>query len=213
MSFVVPSPVQQALAILRTTLGDTGSWGRGQTVEDRLAKIIAAFEAAGARWCLIGAHAVNLYTEPRATADFDFVFDDRKERKVLAALVDAFGALESVDVDAAVRLPGLNVDLVRASTNELFRAALTHATERDGWRVPPIEVLLALKYLSATSGFRARARKAQDATDLMRLYESVDEGALDRALLRELTSKIYPGAADDFDALLDKIERGEPITI
>lgn len=56
-------------------------------------EFIAALNAHGARYLIIGAHAVALHARPRATKDLDILIDATPEnaRKVLAALRDFFG--------------------------------------------------------------------------------------------------------------------------
>lgn len=176
-------------------------------------ELIGVFDALPIAWCLAGAHAVGLYAEPRATQDIDFIVDDRKLKRLLSALEQRFGDLNLQDVGAAVRLMGLSVDLIRAGAHPLFRAALDHSVRVDAWHVPKIEVLIALKFLSATSAWRGANRKRQDAVDLVSLYESIDADQLDRALLAQLAGLVYPGAARELDEMLARVDRGEPLTI
>jgi hypothetical protein len=210
----MPESVRASLAILRRSPGAHSFWAQGaDVVEDAAGRVVAAFDEVGARWCLVGAHAVGVYVEPRATVGFDFVFDDRKERKLLAALERAFGQLAVIDIDAALRLPAIDVDLIRASSNELFSAALEDTVVRGRWRVPSIEVLLALKFLSATSRFRRRERRIRDAADLASVYRTVDSDSLDREKLMRLAAKVFPGAERELADWLERIDRGEPIAV
>lgn len=59
-------------------------------------EFIAALNAHGARYLVIGAHAVALHARPRATKDLDILIDATPEnaRKVLAALRESFGGAD-----------------------------------------------------------------------------------------------------------------------
>ena len=56
-------------------------------------EFIAALNARGVRYLIVGAHAVALHARPRATKDLDVLVDPapKNARKVLAALRDFFG--------------------------------------------------------------------------------------------------------------------------
>jgi hypothetical protein len=49
-------------------------------------------------------------------------------------------------------------------------------------------------------------------TDISFIYE-VTGAELDRSLMLELAGLVYPGAEREFGELLDKIDRGDPISI
>ncbi|RMH18251.1 MAG: hypothetical protein D6696_13485 [Acidobacteria bacterium] len=91
------------------------------------------------------------------------------------------------------------------------RLERTHATE--GWIVPVPEVLIALRFLSAVSSWRARTKKISDVADLAAMVQALGEDRLDRELLRELAARVYPGAEVELERLLERIARGEAITI
>ena len=59
-------------------------------------EFIAALNARGARYLIIGAHAVAFHARPRATGDLDILLDpaQRNARKVLAAVGDFFGGAD-----------------------------------------------------------------------------------------------------------------------
>ena len=59
-------------------------------------EFIAALNAHGARYLVIGAHAVAFHARPRATKDLDILIEPTPEnaRKVLAALRDFFGGAD-----------------------------------------------------------------------------------------------------------------------
>lgn len=182
-------------------------------VEEAIARIIGELDSLGVAWCLIGAHAVGEYVEPRATLDVDLLVDDRRMAAILERLRDAVGELDEDDIGPAVRLRAVAVDLVRASSNDVFRAVLVDARTKGAWRLPTTEGLLVLKFMAATSPFRGVTRRRQDMVDLLALYEAVDPEALDRERMAELAAKVFPGAENELTELLRRVDAGEPITV
>ena len=182
-------------------------------MEEAIRRFVAVLRQSGARWSLVGAHAIGTLTEPRATVDFDFVVEDSKLRRLLSALEEEFGELDVVDMGPEVRLRALDIDLIRAGNHALFQEALRRVREVGDWPIPVPEVLIALKFLAATSPWRNRPKKMQDVADLSALYFAIGRDALDFDLLRQLAQRVYPGAETEFIGLLDKLEHGEAISI
>jgi len=163
--------------------------------EADIARVIRVFETCQAKWALVGAYAVGLLTEPRATVDFDFIVEARKLKSVVSAL----GAID--------------VDLIRSNNHALFREALDRAQLVGEWRIPPPEVIIALKFLSAVSPWRNRDKRSQDIVDLRTVYHSVGPETLDADTMSELAALVYPGAEREFEKLLARIDRGDPVEI
>lgn len=182
-------------------------------MEERIARVVAVFQELGARWALVGAHAIGTLTVPRATADFDFVVEDSKLRSILKALEREFGDLDPVDLGPAMRLRALDVDLIRSTTHSLFREALSHARPVEDWEIPVPEVLIVLKFLAAVSPWRERTKRMQDIVDLSTLFLAIGRDELDEDLIRGLAAQVYPGAESELEDLLGRIERGEPVTV
>lgn len=181
-------------------------------MEQTYRRVIRVLERTGVRWTVVGAHAVNTYAEPRATVDIDLVIDARMLPAALDALEREFGELVVDDIGAAERVKNLSVDLIRSDNHVMFRAALDEALDRGGVRVPPPELLIALKFLAACSPWRRAAERAQDIADLIKVYEAVGT-TLDRDRMFGYASQIYPRAEQELADLLDRIERGEKISI
>lgn len=200
----------QAFAILRFQNALAGRGG--PDLEETYRRVIHVLSRVGARWSVIGAHAVNLYVEPRATVDIDFVVDSRKMKPILAALEEEFGAIETTDVGAALRVTNLSLDLIRGDNHPLFHAALDDAEERHGVRVPPVELLLVLKFLAATSPWRDVADRKQDVADLIRLYRAAGAD-FDQGAAMRYASQVYPRAELELTRILDRIDRGEDVSI
>ncbi|HEY0988524.1 MAG TPA: hypothetical protein VGD80_15775 [Kofleriaceae bacterium] len=151
-------------------------------------------------------------TEPRATADFDFIVDAAKLDEIVRALTKEFGPLKERDIGAAVQLTAIDVDLIRSTDHPLFEAALERRRTVGDWRVPRTEVLIVLKFMAAVSLRRDRNKRRQDVTDIGFVYHAVG-GKLDRAMMIELSRLVYPGAETEFRELIGKIARNEPVAI
>ena len=182
-------------------------------MEETIAKVLAAFDKAGTKWTLVGAHAVGMLTEPRATEDFDFVIEAGKFRSVLDLLEDSFGPLKLHDIGGAVRILGLNVDQIRSTAHELFAQALEHTQSTGTWQIPTPELLIGLKFLSSVNPWRGLQRRRRDVLDLIDIYQAVGPDHLNRECMMAYAAAVYPGAEDEFDRLLERIDRDEPITI
>jgi hypothetical protein len=213
----IPEAVRRSMQILEThraLFGRAGSLERGTRTmsEADIGRVVEVFTSCRAPWALVGAHAVGLLTEPRATTDFDFIVEGAKLAAVLRELTKEFGRLDEVDIGAAIQLKAIDVDLIRSTNHPLFEAALEHQRTVNAWKVPRTEVLVVLKFLAAVSPARNRRKRRQDVTDLSYLYE-VTSDDLDRALMAELSRLVYPGAEREFVELLEKLDRGDPIAI
>jgi hypothetical protein len=203
--------IMQAFEILRFQRALSGR-GEGSQMEDTYRRVIAVLDGASIKWTLVGAHAVNTYVRPRATVDIDFVVDAKMFKRLLSALETEFGPLETTDVGAAVRITNLSVDLIRSDNHPLFRIALDSATDAGDARVPPAEVLVALKFLAAVSPWRRLADRQQDAADLINVYQSQGED-FDRDGALELAKTVYPGAEKELAKMLDGIDSGHAVPI
>lgn len=184
----------------------------GRTMSEAdITRVVEVFEACHARWALVGAHAIGLVTEPRATADFDFIVEAARLANVIRRLAKEFGELGETDIGAAIQLKAIDVDLIRSSNHPLFQAALKQVRTIGDWKVPRTEVLIVLKFLAAVSPTRNQGKRMHDVGDIVQVYRQDDR--LDRAAMIELSRLVYPGAEREFSELLDKIDRGEPIAI
>jgi hypothetical protein len=184
----------------------------GPDLADIYGRVVSLFERLGVQWTLIGAHAVNAYVRPRATVDIDFVVEARAFGRVLEELAKEFGALQTTDIGAALRVVNLSIDLIRSDNHPLFRAALDRGEPRGGARVPPPEIIVALKFLAAVSPWRRPGERKQDAADLINVYQSAG-AAFDRQAAIEYGKTVYPGAERDLADMLDRIDRGQDIRL
>jgi hypothetical protein len=213
----IPEAIRRSMRILathRALFGRPVRGGRGAYTmsEADVVRVIEVFEAKRIGWALVGAHAIGLITEPRATADFDFIVEGAKLGSIVRELTKKFGELGENDIGAAVQLKAIDVDLIRSTNHPLFQVALEHLRTIGEWRVPRTEVLIVLKFLAAVSPWRNRDKRIHDVGDISVVYRTAG-GELDRAMMLKLASLVYPGAEREFRDLLDKIDRGDPISI
>ena len=211
----IPGPIRRSMQILathRALFGSRGkTWFAMGAVE--ITRVVDVFKSNRTKWALVGAHAVGLLTEPRATADFDFIVESTKLKAILRDLTGAFGELDAKDIGAAVQLTAIDVDLIRSASHPLFREALRQIRVVGEWKVPRTEVLIALKFLAAISPWRTPAKKTRDVSDIAALYLEAEPDQLDRKEIIRLGDLAYPGAKRELRALLDKIDRGKPLAI
>lgn len=209
----IPTAVRQSMQIVATHRALFARAPHRTMTEADIVRVVEVFEANHARWALVGAHAIGLLTQPRATADFDFIIEGSKLRAVLNGLTAAFGDLDASDIGAATQLRAIDVDLINSTNHQVFAEALARVRKVGEWNVPRTEVLIALKFLAAINPWRDRDKRAQDILDLRTVYRTVGADQLDRDEMLELAGFAYPGAEREFSALLGKIDRGEPISI
>lgn len=213
MSTLLPQTVRASVRILGLTRSITGHVQEGRLMEDRIERVVAIFRRLKADWALVGAHAVGTISTPRATVDFDFVVEESKLRPIVRALEEEFGELDAVDLGPAFRCRALDVDLIRSTTHPLFQEALRRVRSVGDWPIPIPEVLIALKFLAAVNPWRDRTKRMYDVADLRSLYLTIGKDELDGELMKTLSALVYPGAETEFAALLEKIDKGEPIAI
>jgi hypothetical protein len=151
-------------------------------------QIVQALTEAGARFALIGGHAVTARTEPRFTEDVDLavsVRDDAEAQQLVFALTQIGWAMRNVIEPtgtgrlATVRLspprgePGILVDLLFASSGiepEIVEGATSmRVLGLESLSVAAVGHLIAMKVLSESP------RRLQDRIDLGKLLEVADE--------------------------------------
>jgi hypothetical protein len=183
----------------------------------RILELFDRLDAEGIEWVMVGAQAVNLYlVRPRATMDVDIVVRQKHLRKAKKVLREICGAVEDSEVHfRGILEPDparLEVDVIKSQSHVLFEEVLDRRVEIDGVPAAKLEVLLALKYLSAVSPWRRVGDKHQDVSDFIKAFQD-NRVRIDRALLVELASKAHRGARKEFEKFLDAVENGKPITI
>jgi len=142
-------------------------------------EIVAELMQAGARFMVVGAHALSVHGVPRATADLDIWIDRTPENasrvwKALAAFgapLDSLGVaredLLRVDVVVQIGLPPLRVDLLTGLSGVTFAEAWSSRVEAEfeGVRVPFLGREALIRNKTATG-------RMKDLGDLEALGES-----------------------------------------
>jgi hypothetical protein len=162
---------------------------------------------------MVGAHAANRYTgKPRHTVDVDFVAG--KPKRLLGLIKQSMPEIQIREFQAVNRLykNGEQVaDIINPNT-DLMRAALSQNQEFEGFVIPTLEVMIALKYASMVSPNRARPDKRQDAVDFSRMVLN-NEQTLDIQKISTLVQSIYDNADRDVLRLIDDVLNDRPMTI
>jgi len=205
----------------RTSLDrDIGTGARlaeqqGATMQ--LLPVIKALNATGAKYVLVGAHAINGYTgKPRATVDVDVVAQYPK--KVASALQQAFPLLTSMDTPVVIRLllDGKEaIDVIKPESSKVFREALRNIvrTQMGGLSipVPDLETVLALKFSSMISLTRKPADRLIDAGDFIHIVEA--NVKIDLKKLHSLGELVFAGGGDEILQHVTDARAGRTIRI
>jgi hypothetical protein len=151
-------------------------------------EVIGVLNGAGVRFVLVGTHGIGGWMQkPRATEDVDVLVTARGHKKAVRALLSAFPQLEADD-EVVTRMrhretKAVLIDVVKPN-QPLLREALahTHAVTSDGqsYRIPSLEMALAMKFAALVSRTRAVVDKYLDAHDFMRMVSSNPDIDLDK---------------------------------
>jgi hypothetical protein len=182
--------------------------------------VIRVLNAAKVTFTLVGAHGLGGWTgKPRATEDVDIVVALRHVKKSVAALTGAFTHLDVDDQPAVVRLRDRETNAVAIDVMKpnqpIIHAALkhTHAIQsgRMTYKVPSLEMALALKFAPMVSLNRAEEDKHVDAADFIRVVRHNSDINLEKlAVLGEL---VYPGGGKEIVEIVRRIRAGEPLIL
>ena len=167
--------------------------------------VARVLDAAGVKYVLAGAHAVNAHTgQPRATQDVDVLTESPK--KAAEALLAAFSELQAYDTPVVTRLM-INgeeaIDVMKAKQSKLFRKVvrLGSRVTIDGTPVlvPSVEGVMAMKFNSMIFLGRKLGDRMIDGGDFVKLINAADELGvpIDLDLLRELGDLVYDGGGEE----------------
>jgi predicted nucleotidyltransferase len=170
---------------------------------------------------LAGAHGIFGWmgvNEARPTKDVDIIVAARHHRKAVKALMNEFRDLEAVELEVVTRLKKRNSDDVLIDVMKptaLYRAAFkhTHTVIRGklSFRVPSLEMALAMKFGPMVSRNRDEAKKHQDIHDFIMMVRANAEIDLDE--LAKLGELVYPGGGPELLELVRKVRAGEKLTL
>ena len=183
-------------------------------------EVIRVLNAAKISFTLVGAHGLGGWTQkPRATEDVDVVVIQRHVKKAVTALTAAFPNLDVDDKPVVVRLrdretAAVAIDVMKPN-QPVIHAALKHTREvksgRLTYKVPSLEMALALKFAPMVSLYRADDDKHVDATDFIRVVRQNPDIDLDK--LSTLGELVYPGGGKEIIGLIRRVRAGEQITL
>lgn len=214
----LPEPLALSLQILELShMLKEGSAPQG-SLPGVVHKVLTRLEKAGIDWVLVGAGAVNFYSpKPRATRDVDILVAERSFPQAVSLAREALGRRVRVDdrgthvVLSTPRSP-LEIDLIRSGQHALFETALKERRKVKGVRIPKIEALLALKYLSAISPYRSLDDKHQDIADFVRTWK-FHRDRVDRPHLIDLGGLAHDRGQAELARFIDDIEHDRPIIL
>jgi hypothetical protein len=211
-------PLSISLRLLELTCAMTNGPSAGGDLPARVRRIMARLDQSGIRWALVGAGAVNYYSgKPRSSLDVDLLIDGPRLDQAVAIAKGVLGPRagetrhETHVTLRAARSP-LVIDLIRGNQHPLFEEALRRRRRRGVVRIPTVEALLALKYLSAVSPHRPTADKRQDILDFARTLQA-SRGRVDVPQLIELGAMAHDRARGEIAQLVDDVLHDRPLTI
>jgi hypothetical protein len=183
-------------------------------------QVITVLNAVGVKFVLMGLHGIaGWMQEPRATGDVDVLVAARGVKRAVRELLAVFPHLEADDHDVVTRLRHQDTKVVAIDVmkplEDLFRAALKHTrTEEAGgqrYRIPNLEMALALKFAPMISLNRSDEKRHIDAHDFILMVKVNPE--IDLELLAELGNLVSPNGGKELVAMVGQVRRGEKLMI
>lgn len=184
------------------------------------ATVISLLNEAGINFMLVGAHGLGGWTKkPRATEDVDVLVATRHLKKAVRILLEAFPHLEADDFEVVTRLRDretreVAIDVMKPN-QPLYRVALKHtqavSAEGQTYKIPTLEMALAMKFASMISLNRQDPDKYQDAADFGRMVYANPEINLER--LAELGDLVYPEGGKELLEKVRQIRAGEKMNL
>jgi hypothetical protein len=182
--------------------------------------VIRTLNAAGVQFMLIGAHGIGGWMQkPRATEDVEVVVASRHHKKAIRALLATFPDLEEDDHPAVTRLRDrptrqVLIDVVKP-TQQLYRDALKHTRtvelEGEAYKIPSLEMALAMKFAPMISPHRADIDKYQDAHDFGRMVFANPD--IDLKKLAQLGDLVYPEGGKEIVEKVRQVRAGEKLNL
>jgi hypothetical protein len=217
----LPMPAT-ALNIHAITLADSAALSRHYMPRSiSPTDVIESLNRAKVSFVLIGAHGAFGWMkveEARLTKDVDVLVAAKHQKKALKALLEKFPHLEPIDLPVVTRLKDsetgqIVIDLMKP--NELYRAAFKHThTVQAGklkYRVPSLEMALAMKFAPMVSPNREDVKKIVDSHDFIVMVRANPDLDLDK--LKVLGDLVYPGGGEEILELVRRVRAGETLIL
>ena len=185
-----------------------------------VADVIRILNGAKIRFVLVGAYGlVEWRKETRGTEDIDVVVAVKQLKKAVRVLTEAFPHLEPVDLPVVIRLrergtENVLIDIMKPLQQpyrEVFKHAHIVSREGEKFRIPSLEMGMAMKFSAMTSLYRAVEDKYRDAHDFIRMVKNNPE--IDDAKLSALGSLIYPEGGQDLLEMVRRAKAGETLRL
>lgn len=182
--------------------------------------VIRALNGAGVSFVLAGAHGLGGWIgAPRATEDVDVIVAKRHHKKAVQALLVSFPDLTVDEHEVVTRLrhraTGAVAIAVMRPNQLVFQAALKNVkpvtARRLTYKVPSLEMALALKFAPMVSLNRADAKKFLDAHDFIQMVQR--NPAIDLDKLAELGELVYPGGGREIVAKVQHVRAGKTLRL
>ncbi len=184
-------------------------------------QVVSVLQRAKIPFVLVGAHAAFVWmgvNEARPTKDVDVIVAARYHQKTVQVLVEAFRDLEPLELQVVTRLRSRKtgdvlIDVMKPT--ELYRAAFKHThTVRTGkltYRVPSLEMALAMKFAPMVSPNRDDVKKLMDSHDFIVMVRANPD--IDADKLKELGDLVYPEGGMELLDLVRRVRAGETLIL
>src|SRR5262249_22795635 len=140
--------------------------------------VIMILENMGARYCIIGGHAVNTYVEPVYTVDADFIVAADKLEEVINKLQEKGFKINQHPYTINAQKPG-SMLLVQFTIDPTFQKMIENASPRQVMEqivsVASLSDLVQMKLAAWRDPKRRASKRAKDELDLLRIAEKYQE--------------------------------------
>jgi hypothetical protein len=149
----------------------------------------------------------------------DVLVSTRSHKKAIKALLAAFPQLEADDHPVVTRLKEPETGVVRIDVMKpnqaLYRDALKHTfpvqAEGQSYKIPSLEMALAMKFAAMISPNRADRDKFQDAHDFIAIVENNLD--IDPEKLAPLGELVYSGGGAEIVEKVRQVRAGERLQL
>jgi len=194
----------------------------GFTVENLIdpIEVVRILNAEKISFVLVGMYGLGGWIhESRATEDIDVIVAAKHVRKAVKILMKTFPNLEPDDNPVVVRLRDrethdVHINVMKPN-QQLFREAFKHASTQiskgQTYKIPTLEMALAMKFAPMVSLHRQDEDKFQDAHDFILMVKSNAE--IDLKKLAELGDLVYPEGGKEVVEMVRRIRAGEKLQL
>jgi hypothetical protein len=182
-------------------------------------QVIAVLNREKVSFVLVGAHGVGGWMgDPRATQDVDVVVAERQIKKATRSLLAEFPHLDARDEEVVVRLQDRETEIVLIDLlkpRSLYRATFKHtqAVVNAGqtYRIPSLEMALAMKFAAMISPNRPEAKRLKDASDFILIVQKNSD--IDSDTLTHLGELVYGGGGASICEMVQNVRTGKKLIL